>query len=522
MKIALLSSYTMKKLAELIGAREFDYDQIMQEIVDKNSKLKTFKPDMTFIVAKQKYGSLVDIAKLFLENITGTLVVFEYIIPSYSPLGINDSKINMPMKDVTRHFNQELRDESANNPRLFTYDFNSFFLRFGERNIISPNLYYSGDILISPNYVQHLADDLMGYIKALSSKNRKCIVLDLDNTLWGGILGEEGFEGIQLGYKPPGNAFLDFQRHLLALHKRGIILAVNSKNNHDDAMKVIKEHPNMMLREKHFASIRINWQDKAANMKEIIKELNIGGDSVVFIDDEPINRELIRKTMPNVLVVDMPKNPAMYVRMLEDMNDFNTLQLTPEDFKKGQMYYEQRKRTETKAQFGSLDDFLKSINIEVTIKKADDFTVPRISQLTMKTNQFNLTTRRYTETDIGELVNSSDYNVYCVGVKDRFGDNGVTGVFIVRVVGRTMFIDTFLLSCRVIGRNIEKTMLAYISSIAKNNGAKTIVGNYIPTNKNMVVGDFYARNGFKKVGDTAFELKDFNKVRTVDYIKVST
>jgi FkbH-like protein len=213
----------------------------------------------------------------------------------------------------------------------------------------------------------------MGYVKAVLGLNKKCIVLDLDNTLWGGIVGEDGFEGIKLGDDPIGRAYVEFQRHLLALNQRGVILAINSKNNFDDAMEIIKKHPNMILKEDNFASFRINWNDKVVNMKEIAEELNIGLDSIVFFDDDPINRDYMRSAFPQVLTIEL-SDSSNYSQILKSMNDFQVAKITNEDVKRSKMYLDQRKRTELQKQVGNLEDFLKQLNISAKIKKADQYT----------------------------------------------------------------------------------------------------------------------------------------------------
>jgi len=331
--------------------------------------------------------------------------------------------------------------------------------------------------------------------------NRKCIVLDLDNTLWGGIVGEDGFEGIQLGLKSTGKAFVEFQHHLLSLHNRGIILAINSKNNEDDALKVIREHPDMVLREENFACLKINWNDKVSNMKEIASEVNIGLDSLVFFDDDPFNREIMKKILPQVLTVDMPKDPAFYASTLMELTDFNVLKITDEDTKRGQMYLQQRKRTELSKSTVSLDDFLKELNIKVNIKKADKFTIPRISQLTLKTNQFNLTTHRYQEEEIKKFVEDDKVMVHCAEVEDKFGNNGITSVFVIKENSSDEWlVDTFLLSCRVMGRGIENAIMSHILNEAKRKNVKKVVANYIPTKKNIPCKSFLEDFGFKKEG----------------------
>ena len=556
-KIALLSSFTIRGLGGLLEAKcrdidlkarvfEAGYNQINQEILSRKSGLNEFRPDVTFLLIDSEYvfknesvdfiqgagkrkrfiesvsKEFIGVVRGFLGNCSGIIVVSGLRKPTYSPLGINESKIELSAKEMTEQFNRTIKMEFLGNERVFVYDFDSFFSRFGERNIVNEKLRFLGHVLVEPGFLEELAEDFMGYVKALCSKNRKCIVLDLDNTLWGGIVGEDGFNKIRLDDKPPGNAFLEFQRTLLALHKRGIILAINSKNNPEDALKVIREHPYMILREKHFACMKINWEDKVKNLKEIANEINIGTDSMVFFDDSKVNREFVRSIMPEVLVVELPEDAAQYAAKLREMNDFNTLQVTGEDFKRGQMYYQQNRREKLRGKFSDLDSFLKNLKIKVEIKKADAFTIPRISQLTQKTNQFNLTTKRYSEAEIKNFSENRNYFVYSVNVRDKFGDNGLTGVIILEKRGEIFIIDSFLLSCRVIGRNVEKSVLKFAVELAKKEGMTEIYGVYVPSQKNMLCKNLYTENGFEKAGKNLFRLRNFERVKSVDYIEVET
>ncbi len=555
LKIAILSNFTIRGLKEELEKKckeisidviiyEGRYNQVDQEILDETSELKQFNPDITFLVVNNQFliknneikniqnvdervnyvdneiNRFVQTVHTFLDNISGILVMSNSKQIIDSPFGINEDKIEFSLNDWTSYFNDKIKSKFINNNRVRIYDFNSFFLKFGENNIINEKLRYLGDIIISPDYISYLSEDLMGYIKPFVSKNRKCIVLDLDNTLWGGIVGEDGFNNIKLDDNPPGNTFLEFQKYLLALHKRGIILAINSKNNPEDALKVIREHPYMILREEHFASIKINWQNKVNNMIEIAQEINIGLDSLVFIDDDSLNRELVKENLPEVLVVDLPEDSSLYLRTLKKLNDFNTMQLIDEDFNKGEIYNQQRQRNELRSKITNMDDFLKSLNMELIIAKATDFTIPRISQLTKKSNQFNLTTKRYTEEDINKFVLDTNYDVLSINVKDKFGDNGLIGVLILYKNENKLIIDTFLLSCRVIGRNIEKAMLAYIVSLAEKEGFKTVVGEYLPTERNVQVKDLYEQEKFKKISNSLFELVEFSMHKMPDCIKV--
>jgi FkbH-like protein len=316
----------------------------------------------------------------------------------------------------------------------------------------------------------------------------------------GGIVGEDGFDGIHLGLTPPGNVFYEFQSHLKSLSDRGIILAINSKNNFNDAIKVIREHPHMILKENDFACMVINWENKVENMKAIANQLNIGLDSIVFFDDDPVNREFMRKNLPEVTVPELSSDPSELSKILLDMNDFSTFQITNDDIQRSKTYSDQKKRLELEKTSTNIDDFLNSLNMKLTIKKATSFTIPRISQLTLKTNQFNLTTKRYQEKNIQQFVDDSNMLVGCAQVEDKFGDNGITGVFIVNKSNpKEWELDTFLLSCRVMGREIEKGLINYIIEIAKESNVKKIKAKYIPTEKNQPIEKFLKSCDFKEI-----------------------
>ena len=333
----------------------------------------------------------------------------------------------------------------------------------------------------------------------LMSISKKCLVLDLDNTLWGGIVGEDGVEGIKLGPMPEGRPFLEFQKYILSLFNKGVILAINSKNNYNDVLKVFNEHPYMILKEDHFASVQINWNDKISNMKTIAQELNIGLDSFVFFDDDKLNREMIKDSLPEIKVVDLPEDYSLYLKTIEELDDFNTFQLTEEDKKKGKMYADQRRRSDFIKSTQNATEYLKGLQMKVTIEEVNKFNVSRISQLTQKTNQFNMTTRRYLEEDIKNFALNRDFLIFSVTVEDKFGDNGITGAAIIEKCKNYFRIDTFLLSCRIIGRRIEEIMLVYILEKAKAEKVKTLLGEFIPTTKNIPAKEFFKENGFKLI-----------------------
>ena len=286
-------------------------------------------------------------------------------------------------------------------------------------------------------------------------------------------------------------------------------------------MKVISEHPNMILREKNFANIQINWDDKAINLKKIADEINIGLNSIVFFDDDKINCERIKQEFPEVLTIHLSNDPSQFSTILKELNDFNVLQRTAEDKKRGEMYSQQRERKNLERNVSNLNDFLNELDIIVKIKKSNNFLIPRISQLTLKTNQFNLTTRRYQEEEIRNLSNDTNFSVGCAQVLDKFGDNGVTGVYIVKKNETYWIIDTFLLSCRIMGRGVENAILSQILKEAKLNGVEELRAEFIPTPKNKPAENFLADYGFTKQ-DNFWVYKLNNDIKSPNHLKVET
>ena len=547
--ISILSSFTLNGIEEIFQVKCDEknisckthlgnYNQYNQEILDPDSKLYKSKSDLTFLILdtqsileelwyfpysindkqresfiERKFNEIKNLISIFLKNSNSKLILSNFLIPTSSPYGIVESKSNFGLQKMILKLNDSLQNHIQNLDSVYLFDMNGFISKHGENNVFDPKQYLFGDIKISLDFIPYLVNDLMGYVIAILGISKRCIVLDLDNTLWGGIVGEDEFDGIKLGSDPSGKAFVEFQKHLLALQNQGILLAINSKNNFDDAIKVIEEHPDMVLKKEHFASIKINWNDKVSNIKEISNELNFGLDNFVFIDDDPLNREFMKSSLPEVLTIDLPKDPSKYVRIMQEINEFNLLKITDEDKQRGIMYSQQRERKTHEDSSNNLEDFLKNMDLKITIKKADSFTIPRISQLILKTNQFNLTTKRYSFEEIQTMSTDPNFLMGCVQVEDKFGDNGITAAFIVeKNNSKEWIIDTFLLSCRVMGRQIEKSILSYIIKIAKENNVHKIFANFIPTKKNQPIENFLPDCGFKKE-------KDFWSISLIDSFK---
>jgi len=532
-RLAVIGSTTLEPLAACLDVKTRlegfhvetfvgGFNTYRQEVLDKSSDLYKAKPDV--VVLSIDAWSILD--KLFLSNFvrmsikerhaiqnelvdsvhsivsrlesetSALILVNNFVIPIFTPLGVVDNKQKIGLKRFFESTNNLLADKLEKSSRGFLVDLENIAGAFGKSRMIDWNTWYRGSIPFSNDFTPILADEYVRYVRALKGRTKKCIVLDLDNTLWGGIIGEDGIEGIKLGNTAPGIEYVEFQRSLLSLYNRGIILAVCSKNNLDDALKVFREHPSQVLREEHFAAMRINWQNKAANIAELAKEINIGLDSIVFMDDNPVERAQVSQVHPDVLVVDMPKNPRLYREMIENLNVFDVLSLTSEDMTRGEMYVGKRIRTELEQSATSIEDFLRTLDLKVRINEVNDFDTPRVVQLIGKTNQFNLTTRRYTDAEVSDFRKSDDVAVYSMAVHDKFGDEGVVGVAIVKKKDGDWWIDSFLMSCRVIGRSVETAFLAKIVADAKKTNAVRIIGEYIPTKKNPPASDLYERHGF--------------------------
>lgn len=555
-RIGLLASFTINGLKEILQVKsakrnisciiyEAPYNQYSQEILNQNSNLYKFLPEITFLIidarsifgeifrfpysissserkkiVDEKFNEIKNLVDRFVEKTNSKLVMTKLNIPSFSPYGIFESKVEYGFHNMIEDFNHKLMKNYLNSENVYTYDFEKFVAKNGEDNVFDYSQFFFGDLKISMKYLPVLGQDFMKYLIAYLGITKKCIVLDLDNTLWGGIVGEDGFNGIKLGPEPPGNAFMEFQRVLLSLHQRGIILAINSKNNFEDGIKVIKEHPYMVLKEEHFAAMRINWKDKVTNMKELIQEINIGSDSLVFIDDDPVNREFVKSIFPEILVVNLSNDPSMYSQMLENIIDFNVLKITDEDRNRGKMYLKQKTINELQESTSDLQTFLTQLDLKIIIKKVNEFTLPRVSQLILKTNQFNLTTKRYQESDIKKMMHDPNFILNCVQVMDKFGDNGITGVFIIKKENEKKWIlDTFLMSCRIMGRDIEKAMMSHIINNAKENQIEKIEADFLPTQKNKPIATFLPDCEFQKEGELwTYTIK--SKIKFPEYITV--
>jgi FkbH-like protein len=427
---------------------------------------------------------------------TARVVVHNYSLPESPMLGLYEVMATRSQTEAIRRLNRTLADAVSAIADVYVLDFERICADIGYRRSRDEKMWALARAPLSAAALAAVGERQARLIRALYTPARKCLVLDLDNTLWGGVLGEAGMAGIKLGQTYPGNAYRQFQQFLLQLNRRGVLLAINSKNNPEDAAEVLASHPDMVLRSEHFAAMRVNWTDKPSNMLAIAEELNIGLDSLVFLDDNPAECALMRDALPQVLTLHAPQDPTLASRVVIHSGAFDRLSLTEEDLGRSAMYREQRARATLASTARSLDDFLADLQMTATIKAVDDFTFPRAYELITKTNQFNLTTRRYTPAELKALTTDPKHGVFTLQLTDRFGDNGIVGLAVAGLRERACDVDAFLLSCRVIGRTAETALLAFLVDWARTRGADAIEGDFIPTKKNAPAADFYARHGF--------------------------
>lgn len=474
----------------------------------RTKEVEAMKDKLGLVVARLKPGQT-----LFVLSLENTF-----------PLHLTDRDLSLSR--AIAGFNDFVLEQESSRSDVRFVDFSEYLSGFQQKSWMVWRFYFISQMIFSPEVAAGFYSWFCKRKAQISGQRKKCLVLDLDNTLWGGVLGEDGIEGIKIGGDYPGNAFQYFQEGIIELGRRGVILAVCSKNNEADVMEAWRKNPFMKLTDRHLAAFRINWDNKADNIRAIAKELNIGLDSMVFVDDNPTERELIRQQLPMVSVPEFPKRPYGLMELLQQLIDdyFRAYELTAEDLAKTEQYKANARRSAAQHQFTDLNDFIRSLEIEIDIIPADGFNIPRIAQMTQKTNQFNLTTRRYTEADIAAFVERGDL-VYCISVRDKFGDSGITGAIILTKDGEIADVDTLLISCRILGKGIETAFVRTVLNMLSDKGISSVSAKYIPTAKNAQASDFYDRIGFILNGESdgvkSYSLALAEPIKTDDNYKIT-
>jgi FkbH-like protein len=369
----------------------------------------------------------------------------------------------------------------------------------------NPRLWYSGKIPFCNQVFKNAAREIKSALRGIAGQSRKLIIVDLDDTLWGGIVGDVGWENLTLGgHDPEGEAFCDFQRHLKSLSRRGTVLGIVSKNDEATALNAIEMHSEMVLRKSDFAGWRINWSDKAGNIVELARQLNLGLESVVFIDDNLVERSRVRDALPQVFVPEWPKDPRFYPQALLTLDCFDKPVLTDEDRDRPRMYVAEREREELRAVAISLDDWFQTLEMKVTVEPLQPSNLARATQLLNKTNQMNLSTRRLSEAEFLAWASGAHHHSWTFRVSDRFGDSGLTGILSVEQNGQQAEILDLVLSCRVMGRKVEETMVHVAAAWARGAGLKELVARYKETAKNKPCLDFLNNSGLECVAESTF------------------
>lgn len=515
-----------------------DYDNIIQESQKyKNSNTVIIFWELCNIIDgfqykvellnKNQFDEIFEKTKseieLVLKNLKKTsLVIFNtFTTLSFTSSNLKKNKLNK----LSVKLNRYLEEKKSANVKMV--DIDNIIASVGIANSIDFRYYYSSKALYRVEFFKAYAKFVKPLIMAANGKSKKALIFDCDNTLWKGILGEDGFDNIEMSSNSRnGVIFSEIQAIALALNKQGILIGLCSKNNPDDVNEIITSHPDMQLREKFITIKKVNWADKVSNLKEISNELNIGLDSLVFIDDSSFEVNLIREQLPEVTVLQVPEKLYEYPKMLrENLGLFYNLSLTAEDSKKNEMYKHQVKRETIKKEFTNIEDYLASLGLKINIFENDESIIPRMSQMSQKTNQFNLTSKRYTESDISNFIDNQNTDVYAFSVSDKFGDSGITGMSIVSSNKDIAEIDTLLMSCRVIGRNIEYVFMDYIIRKLKSKKIKIINAKYVKTPKNVQVEEFYEKCSFclnkstDSSRDYTLETTNYNP-KQINYIEV--
>jgi FkbH-like protein len=536
-RLALLSNSTVDMIVPALVATAVrhgialeviqpSYDQVAQEALTPDSKVNSSKPDAVLFALDfralplkltlgdaQASSATVQGVMGYLGSLrngiksnSNAVCIFQSFAPPVEPLfGSLDRSLPGTQRFLIDSINRELA-ESVPGSGDILLDLAALAETVGLADWHNTQLWNMAKFSFSDELIPLYADHVARIVAAVRGKSAKVLVLDLDNTVWGGVIGDDGLEGIKIAQGDArGEAHLAVQRMALELRQRGIVLAVSSKNTDEVAREPFEKHPEMLLKLDHIAVFQANWNDKATNIQAIAEELSLGLDSMVFLDDNPVERGLVRTLLPQVRVPELPDDPAWYVRTLAAAGYFEAVAFASEDLKRAGFYQDNAKRASLQRQMGGVDAYLASLDMTITFQPFDATGRARIVQLINKSNQYNLTTRRYTEPEVIDAEN--DPNVFTLQVRlaDIFGDNGMISVVICRPAGASVWdIDTWLMSCRVLGRKVEHMVLGELLKHARAAGIRTVHATYEPTDRNKLVVDHYAKLGFTKIAEDAF------------------
>lgn len=500
------------------------YGQYAQVLLDPASRLHDFAPDAIFLslniaaLCEELVAGFADLSSEAIESARNrifheldswvatalartkaTLLVCNFPRPPLASLGVSDSQSQVSEAATYLSINLTMLERYRNHRRVFVFDMDRLVAGFGAERAFSSRQYFLAKIPWTDLFVARIASELVRYSFALSGRGRKCLIVDLDNTIWGGIIGEDGPSGLKIGPgSAAGEAFQRFQLAIRSLKSRGVLLAICSKNNPSDVDSVFAEDGRMPLRRSDFVAERVNWQPKPDNIVSIANQLNIGLDSLVFADDNPLEREFVRMALPDVAVLELPADPANFVDALLDVPYFEQASITQEDRAKTQMYEEESRRVGSMRTSASLDDYLSTLESRLYVRRASSSDRDRIHQLFGKTNQFNLTTRRYTLAQVDDLLSDDAFDLFIARLSDKFGDLGTIALALISREGDEMELDSFVMSCRAMGRGAETALMNVVKSRCKDSAAR-IRASYLATRRNVPASSFLPSQGFVEV-----------------------
>ncbi len=539
-RLGVLASFTFEPIQQAfelqalraeIGAEVYvgPFGRFEQEMIDPASGLAVFKPDVVLLALRlqdvcpaiydsfnsldeKTASAIVDdwIERLraalltFRQHSSATVLMQNYDLPAALALSIADADATPSQQAVIAHANEALSDLAASTENVHTMDYDALVAQHGRLKWQDPRTAFFARIPVAAEHYWPLAGFYVRHLRPLCGLTKKVIVLDADNTLWGGVVGDVGVDGIALGHDYPGNAFVAFQKSVLDLHRRGVVLCIASKNEPGAVEEVLGKHPDMVLRAEHIAAMRVNWQPKPENVKQLAEDLNLGLDSFVFLDDSAVECEMMRTALPEVLTIHLPREPARYASIVRELDCFDQWSISDVDRQRGRLYKAEVSRRELRTGVLDMPTFYRQLEMKMTIFVDHQPHIARASQMTNRTNQFNMHTIRCTEDDIRNFVTDPDTSVFTLALQDRFGDNGIVGLAVVRRSSDAWVLHIFLMSCRVLGRTVEQAFVGWIAERARAAGAKALVAEFAPTTKNKPFADFFRNCGFveaKSEGD---------------------
>jgi len=542
-RIALLSDAATQQFLPLLKALlsenavtaeiyEAPFDAMELEVLNPAAGLYAFKPDVVVLIhstqalraryyehgMSAEFDRMSRIWDALAAGGVVRIVQCNFPLPYERPFGQFDQKVHQSLYAETRLLNSRIAQAAGERADVLVCDIESIASYVGRKHWFDERLWDMSKTFCRLEFLPHAAQAMVDLVLAGQGRMVKCVILDLDNTLWGGVVGDLGPMDVEIGPHGDGEAFYRLQKFLLSLKKRGILLAVCSKNDLANALAVFDQNPGMVLKRDDIAVFAVNWDNKADNIRSIRDTLEIGFDSLLFLDDNAFERNLVRNFLPEVIVPELPDDPADYVRAVSELNLFETTAFSAEDAARAELYRQEAGRRQAQSSYTDVTEFLKSLNMQITLGRFERSQIGRISQLFLRSNQFNLTTHRYTEAECTAMMEDESCIPLCASLSDRFGDHGLISIVVAWPQGDLMRISDWLMSCRVLGRGVEQYLMNHLLSMARARSLSRVSGEYLPSAKNGMVKDFWRNFGFENTAGNLWEIEVSAYVPTTTWI----